>query len=163
MYQLGHYGVALLLYAPVAVWLGFAGEEFVALLGAVICLSFSTLPDCDHGLPFVAHRGITHTIGFVLLVPAVVAGVAYAALEVTMGSPDPTVVGFVYGVTALSLGSHLLADALTPMGVTPFWPLSSYHVSLRVTTAKNPIANYALFALGIAASVASIVVVTGGW
>ncbi|SFQ17494.1 inner membrane protein, partial [Halolamina pelagica] len=55
-----------------------------------------------------------------------------------------------YGVLlgVVTVGAHLLADALTPMGIQPFDPVDGRDYSLSVTRAANPIANYALLALG---------------
>ncbi|PSP40772.1 hypothetical protein BRC63_05265 [Halobacteriales archaeon QH_10_70_21] len=85
MYKTGHYGAALLVYAPV---------------------------------------------GFVLL------------------SVDPAL-AILGGV-----GSHLLADVLTPAGVPLLWPLSGRRYSANVATASNPLANYGLLTLGVAACAA---------
>ena len=153
MYQLGHYGASLLAYAPLGAAVAFAGYEPVAVLGALVCVSLSTLPDCDHRLPLIEHRGPTHTLLFAVLVGA---GVA-AAAAVFVGSSSPFtgvgVVGFAFVVGTLSIGSHLLADALTPMGIRPFWPLSSRRYTVALTRAANPVANYVLFALGVGAIV----------
>jgi inner membrane protein len=66
---------------------------------------------------------------------------------------DPTVtvaVGVVVGI--VGVGSHLLADALTPAGVPLLWPLSDTDFSVSVANASNPIANYGLLVLGVAAT-----------
>ncbi len=160
MYQLGHYGVALIAYAPVGATVALSGQEALAILGALLCLSLSTLPDCDHRLPLISHRGPTHTVWFALLVGGVVGASLYIFLESTMGGGDPELVRFAFGVATLSIISHLLADALTPMGITPLWPLSSWHVSLDVTPAKSTVANYALLGAGVGATVLAVFVVS---
>ena len=160
MYQLGHYGVAMLAYAPIGASVALAGEEVLAILGAVICLSLSTLPDADHQIPLIEHRGITHTLLFALLVGAVLGGGLYLVLEVVTGAPDTTLVTFVFGVSAFAIVTHILGDALTPMGVAPFWPLTSRRFTLNVTPAKNRVANYALFVLGVVASVLAVMTVS---
>ncbi|WP_255169637.1 metal-dependent hydrolase [Natrononativus amylolyticus] len=159
MYQLGHYGAALLAYAPLGGAVALAGYEPAAVIGALVCVSLSTLPDCDHRLPMIEHRGPTHTLLFAVLVGAGLA--AAAAMLVGSASPiDVGVVGFAFLVGTLSIGSHLAADALTPMGIRPFWPLSRRRYTLALTRAANPIANYVLFALGVVAfvTVAALVV-----
>ena len=54
-------------------------------------------------------------------------------------------------VAFVAVGSHLLADALTPAGVPLLWPFSSRDYSVDVATASNPVANYGLLVLGVAA------------
>ncbi len=160
MYQLGHYGVALLAYAPLGVAVALAGVEVLAVVGALVCVSLSTLPDCDHSVPFLEHRGITHTLVFAVLV----GGVLAAAASVLVSSQTPFVtdlaVAFAFVVGTLSIVSHLVADAITPMGIRPFRPFSRYHYTAKLTPAANPIANYALFALGVCATVGAIGVVS---
>ncbi|TKX82999.1 metal-dependent hydrolase, partial [Halorubrum sp. SS5] len=99
---------------------------------------------------FVKHRGITHTVWFALLV-----GVAFGAAGLAVGLRSGLVeallfggAGFLFGVA--TIGSHLLADALTPMGVRPFAPLRDTEYTLDLVTAANPLANYALLGLGVA-------------
>ena len=53
------------------------------------------------------------------------------------------------GLTATTaVLSHLFADALTPMGVRPFEPHDDQEICFDVARAANPLANYALLALG---------------
>ncbi|WP_306058483.1 metal-dependent hydrolase [Natronococcus wangiae] len=157
MYQVGHYGASLTAYAPLGALVAVAGYEPVAIVGGLVCVSLSTLPDCDHQVPFLEHRGPTHSVPFALLVGAALA--AAAAMLVDAASPlvDVGFVAFAFVVGALSVVSHLLADALTPMGIRPFWPVSRRRYTVNVTPAKDPIANYALFAIGVGA-----VLVAGG-
>ena len=158
MYQLGHYGVALLLYAPLGATVALGGNELAAIVGAVLCLGLSTLPDIDHKVPLIEHRGPTHTVLFAVFVGAALAGVA----SVLEAGPPPFgesgFVTFAFLCGVLSIGSHLLADALTPMGIRPFWPLWNRQFSLKVTRAANPIANYALFVLGLGATLVAATV-----
>lgn len=171
MYQLGHYGAALLAYAPLGALVALSGHEPAAVGGGLVCLACSTLPDCDHHVPLLEHRGPTHTVAFALLVGAALAGVtavlvdaapptARAALGgVVIGGFGLELPAFAFLVGALSIGSHLLADALTPMGIRPFWPVSRRHYTLEVTRAANAVANYVLLALGIGAVLAAVVAV----
>ena len=66
----------------------------------------------------LAHRKLLHS----LVLP--IAGAAAAAFE---GIPVIVPMSFVVGFT-----SHALADALTPSGVYPFYPLSTRRTSLAV-------------------------------
>lgn len=163
MYQVGHYGAALFAYAPAGAAVAIAGYEAAAIVGALVCVGLSTVPDLDYRVPLIEHRGPTHTVLFALLVGA---GLA-AATSVLVASSSPIVdvafVAFAFLVGVLSIGSHLLADALTPMGIRPFWPFSRRRYSFDVARAANPIANYALFALGVGAVfvAATIVAILG--
>ena len=159
MYQVGHYGAALVAYAPLGALVALGGHETTALLGALVCVALSTLPDCDHQLPFVDHRGPTHSLVFAALVGAALAGVTATLIDAASPALDVGLVGFAFVVGALSILSHILADALTPMGIRPFWPFSSRHYTLSVTKAANPIANYVLFAIGVGAAIGAAVLV----
>lgn len=147
----------MLVYAPLGVALLHAGEPELAIVGEAGMLTLATLPDSDHRLPFVRHRGVTHTFGFALLVGLALGGVGWW-LD---GRPATTasglaVFGFVIGV--LSILAHLLGDVLTPAGIRPFWPLWDGSVTLSVTPSKSLVANYGLFLLGVGVTVALFVV-----
>ncbi|AHF99901.1 metal-dependent hydrolase [Halostagnicola larsenii XH-48] len=156
MYRFGHFGVALLAYAPLGVGVALAGAEGLAVVGGLVCVSLSTFPDCDHDVPFLEHRGITHTLGFAVLVGVVLAAAASVLLTGTLSSSVSLIVPFAFVVGTLSILSHLLADAITPMGIRPFRPVSSYHYTAELTPAANPVANYALFAIGVVVTAASV-------
>jgi inner membrane protein len=150
VYRTGHIGVALLAYAPVAFVAAAAGGESAALLGGAVALGLASVPDLDQQLPFVDHRGPTHTAWFAALVGA--AGtVLGVALGLQTGVRSGLSYGLLFGVSAaLSILSHIAADALTPMGITPFTPWSRAHYSLGLVKAANPAANYVLLGLGVA-------------
>ena len=166
MYRDGHYGAALLAYAPVCFLVAVLGYPTLALLAGGVALALAMVPDWDTRVPGLKHRGPTHTVGFALLVGVVVAaaGVAFvtagdpAAVSTDLASlaDDPAsavgvgVLGFLVGV--LTVCSHIAADALTPMGVTPLWPLSDWHVSFGVARASNRPANAILLGVGVAAA-----------
>ncbi|WP_254534923.1 metal-dependent hydrolase [Halomarina litorea] len=155
MYWPGHWGVSLLLYAPVAfVLLSEAEAPALALAGGVGVLSLSRLPDVDFRLPFVSHRGITHTLLFALAVGAALGGaVALLAEQVGVGgglAPFAAFVG-VYGIVA-----HLAADVVTPAGVPLLWPLSRRRYSLGLVRASNGVANYLLLGAGTFAVCAAV-------
>ena len=160
MYRAGHFGVALIVYAPVGTALLFAGRADLAILGEVAMLALAMVPDYDLRVPFVKHRGITHTVWFALLVGVVGGGAGW----LLGGRPEvPTsneLVVFGFAIGTLAVGAHLLADALTPMGITPFWPLSSRNYTLAVARASNTVANYGL--LGIGALVTALVLAVAG-
>jgi len=164
MHRDGHYGAALLVYAPVGFLVTVLGYPTLALLAGGVALALAMVPDLDIRVPGLEHRGPTHTVGFALAVGAVVgaAGVTFA----TAGDPAAVstdlaalarapatalgvgVLGFLVGF--LTVCSHIAADALTPMGVTPLWPLSDRHVSVGVVRASNRLANLVLLGVGTA-------------
>lgn len=157
MHKTGHIGAALLVYSPVGLSLLLVGLNELAVLGGVGMIALATLPDCDHQLPVVSHRGPTHSLAF-----AVVLGAVLGVLGFVLG-------GYVSAVSAVAMGafasligvlavlSHLAADSITPMGIRPFWPVSRWHYSANVVPAKSPIANYLLLAVGIASVTAVLV------
>ena len=76
---------------------------YAALLGGVVAV----LPDLDIVLPFLKHRGITHSIWAVI-----VAGLAVGAL-----------LGMEAGiVAAAAVASHILIDLPNYAGVQVLWP-----------------------------------------
>ena len=155
MYKTGHYGAALLVYAPVGFML-LSVDPALAVLGGVGAVALARLPDYDLRVPFVEHRGVTHTLLFLGLVAAVLGGCGYHAAGAFGTEPTRTAgLGVVVAVIAVvAVGSHLLADALTPAGVPLLWPLSGRRFSADVATASNPLANYGLLALGMVACIA---------
>lgn len=159
MYQVGHYGGALAAYAPLGTVVTMGGYGEIAIVGGLVCVALSTLPDYDHRLPLIEHRGPTHTVLFALLVGAGLAALTAALVDASSAFVDAGVVSFAFLVGIISIGSHLLADALTPMGIRPLWPVSRRRYSLSVTSASNPVANYGLLGLGVVAVLAGIGIV----
>jgi inner membrane protein len=154
MYRLGHYGAALVVYAPLGLALLLADRPTLSVGGGVVSLALATLPDIDQRLPGVSHRGVTHTLAFAVAVGGVV-GVGGFLVGQSLGVGRAlalAVVGFVVGTSAIC--SHLLADVITPMGITPWWPLSGRHYTLGLTRADNTLANYTLLGLGVLVTVA---------
>lgn len=154
MHREGHVGAALALYAPVGFLAYVSGFRSFAVLGAVGAVALAMLPDQDMRIPFVSHRGITHTVWFALLVAGVLgaAGV-YLGREMGAAGGNGTTGAAVIGAFAAVVGfvtivSHIAADALTPMGVKPFAPVRGRKYTVALATASNPIANYLLLVLG---------------
>ncbi|MFQ3318256.1 MAG: inner membrane protein [Natronomonas sp.] len=152
MHRVGHFGAALLLYAPVGAVLTAGGDPTLALVGFAVAAALSTLPDADEHLT-IEHRGPTHTVWFVIGV-ALLAALSGTLAGLVLARPVAfgTTVG---GAAAISLSSHLLADSITPMGIRPFAPASSFHHSFELTLAANPRANAAFFLAGTVAALAS--------
>lgn len=178
MHRSGHLGAGLLLYAPIAYGLWLTEQPLLALVGLLIVTWTTSLPDIDLRIPALSHRGGTHTVGFVLVVAVAwavigwIVGTQFAGTFAAMLEPTsatlpiegwPRIVdqfqsldGWALGsVTGLSAGaaivSHLLADLLTPMGLRPFWPVSSMRYSLDVCRASSRVGNTLLFVAGVVA------------
>ena len=152
MYKTGHYGAALLVYAPVG-FLLLSVDPGVAIAGCLGSVGLSRLPDYDLRVPFLEHRGITHTLLFLSAVTATLGGSGFLVGQ-RVGVDPVLAAGLGAVVAVVGIGSHLLADALTPAGVPLLWPLSGTDYSVSVARASNPIANYGLLVLGVAATAA---------
>jgi inner membrane protein len=155
MHRNGHYGAALLGYAPLGLVTLAAGFEVAGVGGAVVSVGLAMVPDWDMRLPNVAHRGPTHTVRFALGVGAVM-GVAGAVSLYLLGhgpllSAGVATFGVAVGTTAIL--SHIGADALTPMGVEPLGDGRTY--SLEVCRADSLFGNYGLLILGFIAALLS--------
>ncbi|MFB6136037.1 MAG: metal-dependent hydrolase [Halobacteriaceae archaeon] len=146
MYRTGHYGVALLAYAPVGLALALLGRAPLALAGGAAVLFLTPLPDYDQRVPLVTHRGVTHTLLFAAVVGGALAGLALAVPSL----PDRAgLAAFAFFVGAFAVVVHLLGDVITPAGITPLWPLSSREYAVPLARADNTLANYLLLALGV--------------
>lgn len=155
----GHVGAALAAYSPIAFVSLVADAPGLAMVGTLVTVALASLPDADHHVPLVAHRGYSHTVWFALIVGAGCAA-AFAGgvslLGLTIGRLDPLDLGaFGFAVGTVVVLSHVVADALTPMGVAPFSPLRRKRYSLGVTAAANPVANLLLLLLGLGAAAAT--------
>ncbi|UPV74817.1 metal-dependent hydrolase [Halorussus limi] len=170
MFRIGHYGVSLALYAPLGGLLLAGGHPTAAVAGGAAVCWLAMLPDVDHRIPGVSHRGPTHTLAFAALVggatwTAASAGASATGLGGLSAGPAP-LPAFAGGIAAFAVLAHLVGDLLTPMGVALLWPVSGRRYSLSVTPADSTTWNYGLFALGVFATAAAAylgsVVATGG-
>lgn len=160
MHRGGHYGTALIAYAPVAFALLAVDYVELAVAGGAVVVGGAMLPDLDQRIPGVKHRGPTHTVWFALAVGAVL-GAGGAVFGVSRGVFAAVALGlFGLGIGTLAVAAHLLGDVLTPAGIRPFAPVSSKEYTLDVAKAANPIANYSLLAVGVL--VTSVAVVASG-
>jgi inner membrane protein len=161
MYRKGHLGVSMLVFAPIGYALIEAGSPILAAITGGVVIWFAMLPDVDHRLPMIEHRGPTHSLLFAALIGAVGWAVGLGVervvslsldlgLGVDVGLPE---IGFAIG--ALTVIAHLIGDTLTPAGVNYLWPLSTRTFSVSLARADNTLANSGLFGLGI--------LVTAGW
>ncbi|ATW86826.1 inner membrane protein [Halohasta litchfieldiae] len=161
MYRKGHLGVSMLVFAPIGYALVGVGSPILAAITGGVMIWFAMLPDVDHRLPLIEHRGPTHS----LLFAALIGGIGWAigliaervvALSFDLGLGDGfglPEIGFAIG--ALTVIAHLIGDTLTPAGVNYLWPLSKRTFSVSLARADNRLANSGLFGLGI--------LVTTGW
>lgn len=170
MYRPGHTGASLLVYAPLGYALLLRGELLLALVGGALVVALAMVPDVDLRIPGISHRGSTHTLLFACCVGAVLGGCgwvlaielggvggALGGVAVHLGRPSPTRLGtFGFLVGALAICSHLLADVITPMGIAPFWPLSSRRFSLGIAKSSNTFANAVLLALGVGVTLGAL-------
>lgn len=163
VYKEGHYGVSLLAYAPVGATLALAGLEGYAVAGGAIVLGLATLPDVDHRLPLVAHRGATHTLAFALLVGAVLAGGGWALGSATGSGRALSLAALGFGTGVLGIVAHLVGDVVTPMGIRPFRPVSDRHYTLSLTRADNTLANWLLLGAGVGVTAALASLLLGGY
>lgn len=162
MYRLGHQGLNLVVFAPVLLAAALAGHLPLGVLAVGIGFTTASLPDADHSLPLVAHRGITHTVWAALAVGAAGAGLTwlaagvYADLLTTLGVTRAVAAAAVGGSLALSILGHLCGDVLTPMGIRPLHPLSRRSYTLSVCPADSWLGNRLLFGVGVAATVTAV-------
>mgnify|MGYP000654592936 CR=1 FL=1 len=148
MHREGHIGVAIAAYAPLGFVAYAAGFQQVALGGAAATVGLAMAPDVDMKIPGLPHRGPTHTVWFAAALGTL--GLLLGALMGTeYGVLGVMALGLFGGLTAtFAVVSHLFADALTPAGIQPFEPRDDREICYDVARAANPLANYALLALG---------------
>jgi len=109
MYKNGHRGAALQLMAPLTAAFGVIGIGMSVVAGAVC-----RFRDIDHDYSWLAHRGLTHTIWFAIVVAGVVVAGGYAALSMIPVALPVLPLALLLGTTVfLGLLSHLFADGLT--------------------------------------------------
>lgn len=154
MYLLGHLGVGLLVFAPLAYYLCRTGRGRGASTGTATILLLATSPDVDTYVPGVAHRGATHTVWAALLVGALLAFLALWLHAVGPGRGHAA--GFAFLLGATSVGSHLLGDVLTPMGIQPFAPLLGSEYTLSLVAARDPMVNLAFLVAGVLSMLPSL-------
>ncbi|WP_436345440.1 metal-dependent hydrolase [Natronorubrum sp. FCH18a] len=156
MHRGGHIGFNALLYAPFVPLVSRYWSVEVALLGAALALGVANLPDIDEFLPRLPHRGPTHTVWFAVFIGVVTGG---ATALVAPSTPRTFQFGFVVG--ACSVLAHLAGDVVTPMGISPFAPLSRYHVTLNWFKSRDDRINRVFLLVGLSALAASLVLTNG--
>jgi len=141
MYKNGHRGAALQLMAPLTAAFGVIGIGM-----SVVAVAVCRFPDIDHDYSWLAHRGLTHTIWFAIVVAGVVVAGGYAALSMIPVALPVLPLALLLGTTVfLGLLSHLFADGLTigrgTHAIRPFHPLSSHSLRLGLVRADSRLAN----------------------
>lgn len=157
MYQKGHYGVSLLVFAPIGFALVVLGVPSLAYLTGAVMVGLAMLPDSDQRIPGLPHRGPTHSLLFAAVLGLLFAGVGYLVTTRLGIVSQISLILYGFFLGSITVIAHLLGDLLTPMGVAPFWPLSSKRYSLSLTRADNTVWNYLLFALGVFATAGAMV------
>lgn len=147
MHRLGHYGAALIGYTPLGMIVVAVGLTELAVVGGAVSVGMAMGPGWDQKVPFIDHRGITHTGWFALFIGALFGATGAVVASAAGVGTTILVGGFGFVLGTLSVASHIAADALTPMGVAPFPNGERY--SLDLVKAANPVANYLLLGLGI--------------
>ncbi|AEH38776.1 metal-dependent hydrolase [Halopiger xanaduensis] len=162
MYKDGHIGFNALLYAPFVPLVSARWSLETAVLGTVLVVGLAPLPDIDELLPRIPHRGPTHTVWFAVLV-GLFAGVGTTLLVDATATSSTSVSAFRFGF-AVGTGSvlaHLAGDVVTPMGISPFAPVSAAHVTLDWFPSKHGRINRALLLLGSGALLSSLALAIG--
>ena len=150
MIIIGHLGITLFFCAPLANALVTSGHRGEVSRWVGIALVVTMFPDADLYLPWVTHRGVTHSLLAAVCLGVLVAAVATARWRDPLTSSEDYVrramLGFTVG--AGSVVSHLLGDIITPMGIRPFNPVDSVY-SLNLVYANNLEANLACMLIGV--------------
>ncbi|WP_137286635.1 metal-dependent hydrolase [Halorussus salinisoli] len=160
MYPTGHYGVALILAAPFAFFLG---RKTGTVFSSFVLLT-AVLPDLDKHLPVVTHHGVTHTFLFAVVAGIAVGAVgaaafwAYVASSATSRWSNLTPKQVFTWATAgafLGVASHVVADVLVLLPgtqpVSPFWPVFDRKLSVEVVPLGAPVRNAVLLVAGFVA------------
>ncbi|MEM5814455.1 MAG: metal-dependent hydrolase [Candidatus Aenigmatarchaeota archaeon] len=112
---------------------------------AVFAAIGALVPDIDL-LTMLLHRKLFHNLW--VLTAVVLAGMHFGLMD------QSTAIAFSIGFL-----SHLIADAMTPMGVKPLWPLGLPHIKGPVKTGSAiefAIAIGLLFAIGYVTGIVQI-------
>lgn len=172
MYRKGHLGIAgvvagILPWAlPVSLWI---------TLTAVI-ITFERVPDKDHAIPLIAHRGYSHTlVGAALVGGCVTATVLGSIVYLTAIDSNAIIyatttngellqkLGVIIWVGAvLGFVTHMIGDMITVgtdiYGIKPFAPFSDWECGIQLCKAGSERWNRIFFISG--AAVLSISIVT---
>lgn len=204
MYSSGHVGVSAILYAPILFALLII-DPFLAVSGLLIVLFLSSTPDIDvifhfktskiyklpligPKMPTIKHRGITHSVWFMLLfgvILSVLSFIIYPQIQdlTTVSFPVFAVSWFMFGF--IGIFGHVIGDMITPSGINLLYPYggpaksitfhskNKWFIKLRsysnqkqtnvrengiLTVASNELANYIANILGLSLIAYSFIV-----
>ena len=114
MYRLGHTGIALLVLAPLSYVLLETHRPLLALVTALGVLAIEPLPDFDFKLPFLDHRGVSHS----LLAAVCIGGILALCGWVVAGQVSTTLPSALSAISgAVTTGATAL-QSLTPSGAS---------------------------------------------
>ncbi len=179
MYRHGHLGITLLVLAPISYAFIQNGQFAFAGLLVLGVLIIEPLPDNDHWLPGLSHRGVSHSLltagviglvcagcgwllGRYLTVPlahwlqttvlpaTTITAVAIATEQLAVLTPE-TLAGLGFVIGALGICVHLAGDIITVSGIQPFLPFSRRRISLSRLRAASTLANTGFLLLGVLA------------
>jgi inner membrane protein len=148
MYARGHIGLGLITTAPLLYFIS-KTQSVSLIIGTLLLVgTVSPLPDIDLKIPLLKHRGMTHTVWYAIGVGVLFAIATYTTnLSVFQSTVLTSGFYFVFGFSLV--GSHILGDVITPMGISPFQPFSTQKYSLGVVKSANRYVNTALFIVGV--------------
>ncbi|MFO7833329.1 MAG: metal-dependent hydrolase [Halohasta sp.] len=149
MIAIGHLGITLVVCAPFVNLLVASGHRAEVPGWVGIALVVTLLPDVDLVLPWVTHRGATHSLLAAGCLGVVGAVVTTRWKEAPLSDDTGlrrSILGFVVGSGGIV--SHLLGDLITPMGIRPFFPFDA-HYTLNLMYAKDIGGNLAFGVVGI--------------
>lgn len=162
MLRKGHIGIALIVYSFVAYYLISIGQIGLAIIGFFVMIPFAMIPDKDHLIPGMKHRGQSHSIiaafifGLILITPLILLMVFTAVVI------PQAILLFIFGIAVLGFITHILGDSATKRGTYPFKPFSNRRLRLPVTIrAENAYANIILWIFGWFFFVGSILAALG--
>ncbi|WP_049972703.1 metal-dependent hydrolase [Haladaptatus cibarius] len=179
MYRHGHLGITLLILAPISYALVQTGQFALTGLLVLGVLIIEPLPDNDHWVPGLSHRGVSHSLltagviglicagcGWLLgryltvplahwmqtsVLPATNTTVVVIATEQLAALTPETLAGLGFVIGVLGICAHLAGDIITVSGIHPFLPFSRRRISLSRLRAASTLANTVFLLLGVLA------------
>lgn len=109
-------------------------EPAKILAGFGVWMIFATAPDLDHKIPFLKHRGFSHTFWMAIAVGYIGYKIPNYLLQ------DPQFAYIIGSAAGFSYTLHLLEDMMTIGGgysVKPFWPLNSDRYQLGIAKSDS--------------------------
>lgn len=153
MYPKGHKGIAYILYAPLMAFLFLQGHPAsiaAGVFGFILISAFVMIPDKDISMPFMTHRGISHTIfaAFLFAVGLAFVAMFFLPLFSVLGIAAGPFLAFMFSIGMFAIIAHLIGDVITPTGISPFKPFFNRSFSLGLTRASNSVSNWVLYIFG---------------